>query len=200
MQEARRKTQFALMEMTEGPREERVNDPKKISIYAENVIESSTNIGRDITGYDLLQKDISAFDSLEHSLSDVGSSDRSHRFSNSTCHCTAAYSSRSCPTNVCYASSKHHERLVSIHRLIRVTARANSSSGLKPYMTSYKPAWLAGAFEAPCLNSVGELRRLVVEKGRQQMPLPLKCEIDNFSVFPKVEIIGASPVSRRRRP
>ncbi|KAG0157513.1 hypothetical protein PDIDSM_4698 [Penicillium digitatum] len=38
-----------------------------------------------------------------------------------------------------------------------------------------------------------DLRRLLVEGGRQEMPLPLKRETDNYYVFPKVEVICGQP-------
>lgn len=49
------------------------------------------------------------------------------------------------------------------------------------------------AFEAPHLTSMEDLRRLLVEGGRQEMPLPLKKEMDNYYVFPKVEVICGQP-------
>ena len=38
-----------------------------------------------------------------------------------------------------------------------------------------------------------DLRRLFVEDGRQEMPLPLKREMDNYYVFPKVNLVCGQP-------
>lgn len=46
------------------------------------------------------------------------------------------------------------------------------------------------AFEAPHLE---DLRTLLVEDSRQEMPLPLKCEMDNHYAFPKVALIDGEP-------
>lgn len=43
------------------------------------------------------------------------------------------------------------------------------------------------------MNSMEDLRRLLVEDGRQEMPLPLKSEMDNYHVFPKVDVIDGEP-------
>jgi hypothetical protein len=37
------------------------------------------------------------------------------------------------------------------------------------------------------------LRRLLVEDGRQEMQLPLKKEMDDYYVFPKVDVIDGKP-------
>lgn len=49
------------------------------------------------------------------------------------------------------------------------------------------------AFEAPHLKSMDDLRRLIVEDGRQEMPLPLKAEMDNYYVFPKIDVLDGQP-------
>lgn len=38
-----------------------------------------------------------------------------------------------------------------------------------------------------------DLRRLFIEDGRQEMPLPLKKEMDSYYVFPKVDVIDGEP-------
>jgi hypothetical protein len=38
-----------------------------------------------------------------------------------------------------------------------------------------------------------DLRRLLIEDGRQEMPIPLKRAMDNYYVFPKVEVIDGKP-------
>ena len=38
-----------------------------------------------------------------------------------------------------------------------------------------------------------DLRRLFVEDGRQEMPLPLKRDMDNYHVFPKVDLVCGQP-------
>lgn len=43
------------------------------------------------------------------------------------------------------------------------------------------------AFRAPNLRSMDDIRRLFLEGGRQQMPLPLKPEMGNYYVFCRVE-------------
>lgn len=49
------------------------------------------------------------------------------------------------------------------------------------------------AFEAPHSSSMEDLRTLLVEDSRQEMPLPLKCEMDNHYAFPKVALIDGEP-------
>ncbi|KAI2825390.1 hypothetical protein CBS147321_1038 [Aspergillus niger] len=49
------------------------------------------------------------------------------------------------------------------------------------------------AFEAPHLTSMEDLRRLLIEGGRQEMPLPLKKGMDNYYVFPRVQVIDGQP-------
>ena len=38
-----------------------------------------------------------------------------------------------------------------------------------------------------------DLRRLLVEDGRQEMPLPLKTEMDNYYIFPKIDVLNSQP-------
>ena len=38
-----------------------------------------------------------------------------------------------------------------------------------------------------------DLRRLLVEDGRQEMALPLKSEMDNYYVFPAVALVDGQP-------
>ncbi|KAE8311026.1 hypothetical protein BDV41DRAFT_566150 [Aspergillus transmontanensis] len=51
----------------------------------------------------------------------------------------------------------------------------------------YKCIW------APYLTSMEDLRKLFIEDGRREMPLPLKKEMDNCYVFPKVNVINSEP-------
>jgi hypothetical protein len=53
--------------------------------------------------------------------------------------------------------------------------------------------WLQ-AFESPALSSMGKLRSLFVEGGRQQMPLPLKPEVEEYYIFCKTEVVNGQPV------
>ncbi|KAJ5415003.1 hypothetical protein N7509_000101 [Penicillium cosmopolitanum] len=53
--------------------------------------------------------------------------------------------------------------------------------------------WLQ-AFESPALSSMEKLRSLFVEGGRQQMPLPLKPEVEEYYVFCKTEVVNGHPV------
>jgi hypothetical protein len=38
-----------------------------------------------------------------------------------------------------------------------------------------------------------DLRRLLIEDGRQEMPIPLKRAMDNYYVFPKVAVVDGKP-------
>ncbi|QQK44154.1 C2H2 finger domain protein [Penicillium digitatum] len=62
-----------------------------------------------------------------------------------------------------------------------------------PHVLLFIILFYVHAFEAPHLTSMEDLRRLLVEGGRQEMPLPLKRETDNYYVFPKVEVICGQP-------
>lgn len=62
-----------------------------------------------------------------------------------------------------------------------------------PHVLLFIILFYVHAFEAPHLTSMEDLRRLLVEGGRQEMPLPLKKEMDNYYVFPKVEVICGKP-------
>ncbi|KAJ5749419.1 hypothetical protein N7533_006447 [Penicillium manginii] len=62
-----------------------------------------------------------------------------------------------------------------------------------PHVLLFIILFYVHAFEAPHLTSMEDLRRLLVEGGRQEMPLPLKKEMDNYYVFPKVEVICGQP-------
>ncbi|CAI7636376.1 unnamed protein product [Penicillium pancosmium] len=53
--------------------------------------------------------------------------------------------------------------------------------------------WLQ-AFESPALSSMEKLRSLFVEGGRQQMPLPLKPEVEEYYIFCKTEVVSGHPV------
>ncbi|KAH8431665.1 DUF3435 domain-containing protein [Aspergillus melleus] len=62
-----------------------------------------------------------------------------------------------------------------------------------PHVLLFSILFYVHAFEAPHLTSMEDLRRLLVEGGRQEMPLPLKKEMDNYYVFPKVDVICGQP-------
>ncbi|KAJ6008513.1 hypothetical protein N7540_012489 [Penicillium herquei] len=62
-----------------------------------------------------------------------------------------------------------------------------------PHVLLFIVLFYVHAFEAPHLISMQDLRRLLVEDGRQEMLLPLKKEMDNYYVFPKVEVIAGQP-------
>ncbi|KAL4935325.1 hypothetical protein BDV06DRAFT_228932 [Aspergillus oleicola] len=62
-----------------------------------------------------------------------------------------------------------------------------------PHVLLFSILFFVNAFEAPHLTSMEDLRRLLVEDGRQEMPLPLKQEMDNYYVFPKVDVINGQP-------
>ncbi|KAH1515597.1 hypothetical protein KXX29_009720 [Aspergillus fumigatus] len=62
-----------------------------------------------------------------------------------------------------------------------------------PHVLLFSILFYAKAFAAPHMNSMEDLRRLLVEDGRQEMPLPLKSEMDNYHVFPKVDVIDGEP-------
>jgi hypothetical protein len=62
-----------------------------------------------------------------------------------------------------------------------------------PHVLLFIVLFYANAFEAPHLTSMEDLRRLLIEDGRQEMPIPLKRAMDNYYVFPKVEVIGGKP-------
>lgn len=62
-----------------------------------------------------------------------------------------------------------------------------------PHVLLFIILFYVHAFEAPHLTSMEDLRRLLVEGGRQEMPLPLKKEMDNYYVFPKVDVIAGQP-------
>ncbi|THC87454.1 hypothetical protein EYZ11_013100 [Aspergillus tanneri] len=62
-----------------------------------------------------------------------------------------------------------------------------------PHVLLFSILFYAAAFEAPHLTSMEDLRRLLVEDGRQEMPLPLKSEMDDYYVFPKVDVVGGRP-------
>ncbi|CAG8901459.1 unnamed protein product [Penicillium egyptiacum] len=52
------------------------------------------------------------------------------------------------------------------------------------------------AFESPALSSIERLRSLFVQGGRQQMPLPLKPEVEHYYIFCKTEVVDGHPVLR----
>ncbi|KAE8404947.1 hypothetical protein BDV37DRAFT_100525 [Aspergillus pseudonomiae] len=62
-----------------------------------------------------------------------------------------------------------------------------------PHVLLFSILFYIKAFEAPHLTSMEDLRRLFIEDGRQEMPLPLKKEMDNYYVFPKVDVIDGEP-------
>ncbi|KAJ5589616.1 hypothetical protein N7537_012294 [Penicillium hordei] len=62
-----------------------------------------------------------------------------------------------------------------------------------PHVLLFIILFYVHAFEAPHLTSMEDLRRLLVEGGRQEMLLPLKKEMDNYYIFPKVEVICGQP-------
>ncbi|CAG7940526.1 unnamed protein product [Penicillium salamii] len=59
--------------------------------------------------------------------------------------------------------------------------------------------WLQ-AFEYPALSSMERLRSLFFQGGRQQMPLPLKPEVEDHYIFCKTEIENGHPVLRWDQP
>ncbi|PTU18379.1 hypothetical protein P175DRAFT_0560274 [Aspergillus ochraceoroseus IBT 24754] len=62
-----------------------------------------------------------------------------------------------------------------------------------PHVLIFSILFYARAFEAPDLKSMDDLRRLLVEDDRQEMPLPLKPEMDNYYVFPRVDLVNGQP-------
>ncbi|KAE8148498.1 hypothetical protein BDV25DRAFT_168391 [Aspergillus avenaceus] len=62
-----------------------------------------------------------------------------------------------------------------------------------PHILLFSILFYADAFEAPNLNSMEALRKLLVDDGRQEMVLPLKPEMDDYYVFPKVDIVNNKP-------
>ncbi|KAJ6163934.1 hypothetical protein N7470_002606 [Penicillium chermesinum] len=62
-----------------------------------------------------------------------------------------------------------------------------------PHVLLFIILFYVNAFEASHLNSMEDLRELLVEGGRQEMPLPLKKEMDNYYVFPKVDVTCSPP-------
>ena len=62
-----------------------------------------------------------------------------------------------------------------------------------PHVLLFSILFYVNAFEAPHLTSMEDLRRLFVEDGRQEMPLPLKRDMDNYYVFPKVDLVCGQP-------
>ncbi|KAF7184219.1 hypothetical protein CNMCM7691_004844 [Aspergillus felis] len=62
-----------------------------------------------------------------------------------------------------------------------------------PHVLLFIVLFYVNAFEAPHLTSMEALRRLLVEDGRQEMQLPLKKEMDDYYVFPKVGVIDGKP-------
>ena len=63
------------------------------------------------------------------------------------------------------------------------------SLGFSPHVLLFSILFYVNAFEAPYLTSMEDLRRLFVEDGQQEMPLPLKRDMDNYYVFPKVDLV-----------
>ncbi|KAJ5804829.1 hypothetical protein N7474_010694 [Penicillium riverlandense] len=55
--------------------------------------------------------------------------------------------------------------------------------------------WLQ-AFKSPALSSIEKLRSLFVQGGRQQMPLPLKPEVEDRYIFCKTEVVNGRPILR----
>ncbi|KAJ6036024.1 hypothetical protein N7540_000303 [Penicillium herquei] len=62
-----------------------------------------------------------------------------------------------------------------------------------PHVLLFSILFYVQAFEAPHLTSMEDLRKLLIEGGRQEMILPLKKEMDDYYVFPKVEVICGQP-------
>ena len=62
-----------------------------------------------------------------------------------------------------------------------------------PHVLLFIVLFYVDAFEAPHLTSMEDLRRLLIDGGRQEMPLPLKREMDNYYVFPKVNLVCGQP-------
>ncbi|KAE8387097.1 C2H2 finger domain protein [Aspergillus alliaceus] len=62
-----------------------------------------------------------------------------------------------------------------------------------PHVLLFIVLFYVNAFEAPYLTSMEALRRLLVEDGRQEMQLPLKKGMDDYYVFPKVDVIDGKP-------
>jgi hypothetical protein len=62
-----------------------------------------------------------------------------------------------------------------------------------PHVLLFSILFFIQAFEAPDLKSMEDLRRLFIEDDRQEMPLPLKREMDNYYVFPTVAVVDGQP-------
>lgn len=62
-----------------------------------------------------------------------------------------------------------------------------------PHVLLFSILFYANAFEAPSLKLMDDLRRLLVEDGRQEMPLPLKPEMGDYHVFPKIDVLDGQP-------
>lgn len=56
------------------------------------------------------------------------------------------------------------------------------------------------AFKAPNLRSMEDLRRLFLEGGRQQMPLPLKREMADYYVFCRVDAKRGKVTVNQKQP
>ncbi|PYH95099.1 C2H2 finger domain protein [Aspergillus ellipticus CBS 707.79] len=64
---------------------------------------------------------------------------------------------------------------------------------LSPHVLLFIILFYVGAFEAPHLNSMEDLRRLLIKDDRQEMLLPLKKEMDDYYIFPKVHVVKGKP-------
>ncbi|KDE85196.1 hypothetical protein AO1008_00558 [Aspergillus oryzae 100-8] len=62
-----------------------------------------------------------------------------------------------------------------------------------PHVLLFSILFYVNAFEVLHLTSMEDLRRLFIEDGRQEMPLPLKKEMDSYYIFPKVDVIDGEP-------
>ena len=62
-----------------------------------------------------------------------------------------------------------------------------------PHVLLFSILFYVNAFEAPHLTSMEDLWKLFVKGGQQEMPLPLKREMDNYHVFLKVNLVCGQP-------
>jgi hypothetical protein len=62
-----------------------------------------------------------------------------------------------------------------------------------PHVLLFSILFFIQAFEAPDLKSMEDIQRLFIEDDRQEMPLPLKREMDNYYVFPTVAVVDGQP-------
>ena len=69
-----------------------------------------------------------------------------------------------------------------------------------PHVFLFDTLFWLNAFEAPSLTSMKWLRELLIEGGRQQMPLPLKLEIKEYYLFCKTEMVDGDVILQWNQP